>query len=116
MVFVEKNQRVLSHLQDQLDALDAEAEVVCRDALTYLQGPARKFDIVFLDPPYQDKLLAPAMQALEANGWLGKDAFVYAENPAREPLPDIPRGWVLWRQSKAGQVGYYLFRRQRSQD
>ena len=116
VVFVEKNRRALSHLQDQLDVLEAEAEIVSGDALTYLQGSVRKFDIVFLDPPYEEKLLGPAMQALEANGWLGKDAFVYVENPAGETLPDIPRGWALWRESKAGQVGYYLFRRQRLQD
>ncbi len=112
VVFVEKNRRASSQLQDQLDVLGAEAEVVCGDALKFLQGSVRQFDIVFLDPPYQGTLLALAMQALEARGWLGKDAFVYAENPVREPLSDIPPGWVLWRDSKAGQVGYYLFRRQ----
>lgn len=95
VVFVEKNRRASSHLRDQLDVLGAEAEVVCGDALAYLQGPVRKFDIVFLDPPYQSTLLAPAMQELEANGWLGKDAFVYAENPARELLSGIPPGWML---------------------
>ena len=116
VVFVERTRRASSHLQDQLDDLGAEAELVCGDALAYLQGPARKFDIVFLDPPYRDELLAPAMQALEANGWLGKDAFIYAENLVREPLPGIPPGWVLWRDSKAGQVGYYLFRRQQPPD
>ncbi|MCZ6560142.1 MAG: 16S rRNA (guanine(966)-N(2))-methyltransferase RsmD [Gammaproteobacteria bacterium] len=116
VVFVEKNRRVASHLGKQLDELAVDAEVVCADAMDYLQKQPRKFDIVFLDPPYQGKLLEPALRALEANGWLGNDAFIYVENPARESLPDFPPGWVLWRESKAGQVGYYLFRRQHMAD
>jgi 16S rRNA (guanine966-N2)-methyltransferase len=116
VVFVEKNRRASSHLEKQLDELEVDAEVVCADAMDFLQKQPRKFDIVFLDPPYQDELLEPSMKALEANNWLRSDALIYVENPAREQLPDFPPGWVLWRESKAGQVGYYLFRRHHTAD
>ncbi len=116
VVLVEKQQKTAAHLRKQSDKLGGEAEVHCVDALKYLERTAQPFDIVFLDPPYQSGLLAPAIQELEAGGWLGDDAFIYTENPAREPLPDVPSGWTLWRKSKAGQVGYYLFRRQRAPD
>ncbi len=116
VVLVEKQKKAAAHLRKQSDELGGEAEVHCVDALKYLERPAQPFDIVFLDPPYQSGLLAPAIQELEAGGWLGDDAFIYTENPAREPLPEVPSGWTLWRESKAGQVGYYLFRRQRAPD
>jgi 16S rRNA (guanine966-N2)-methyltransferase len=116
VVFVEKNRRALSHLEKQLDELEVDAGVVCADAMDFLQKQPQKFDIVFLDPPYQGELLEPSMRLLEAKNWLRSDALIYVENPAREPLPDFPAGWVLWRESKAGQVGYYLFRRQHTAD
>ena len=115
--FVETDSLLVRSLRTQITRFSADAKIIHEDASAVLEGPvSRQFDIVFLDPPYQSTMLAPAMQALEANDWLGKDALVYAEKPAREPLSGIPPGWVLWRESKAGQVGYYLFRRQQPPD
>ena len=43
--------------------------------------------LLFLDPPYGAGLIAPALSALRAAGWLGPRTLVVAELAAGEPMP-----------------------------
>jgi len=43
--------------------------------------------LVFLDPPYGGNLVAPALSALTAKGWVGPNALIVAEVGAEEPAP-----------------------------
>lgn len=42
-------------------------------------GSGGPFDLVFLDPPYGKKLIAPALASLRAGGWLAPNALLVAE-------------------------------------
>lgn len=112
---VDSEPSVGRHLQQALTRLAATQGVVhVIDAMRYLDGDARQFDIVFLDPPYASNLLQKACDKLAAAGWLAPDAFVYLECPAQQPLPQLPQGWVVHRAKRAGQVGYHLMRAARA--
>jgi 16S rRNA (guanine966-N2)-methyltransferase len=113
VTFVERDRGNAASLREIVAALaPGRATVVEADALPWLATAPRAFDIVFLDPPFADGLLAEAMRLLDARGWLADDAFVYLESPARAGAPALPAGWVLHRTGRAGAVGYHLARRQ----
>lgn len=69
------------------------------------------FDIVFLDPPYGEKLLLPTCFALEEKGLLADPAHIYLESGTELQETELPSGWQLVKRKKAGQVGYYLVKR-----
>ncbi|HKJ76990.1 MAG TPA: 16S rRNA (guanine(966)-N(2))-methyltransferase RsmD [Gammaproteobacteria bacterium] len=109
VVFVERDRRLADQLRANLETLGAEgARVVQQDARTYLKGPCRPFDLVFLDPPFRRGALDALCQELAAGGWLAPGARVYLEHEAEAGPPDLPAGWELLRSKKAGQVGYHL--------
>lgn len=115
-VLVEKDSAVVAALHRSSELLGAAgAKIVHADALDYLSGPTEAFDVVFLDPPYADNLLAPCMQGLAARGWVRPGGFVYLEVREGE-LPDLPVDWQLVRRKSAGQVGYHLARRAENQE
>jgi 16S rRNA (guanine966-N2)-methyltransferase len=87
---------------------NVRAQVVRCDALRWLEGQGRPFDIVFLDPPFADGLLAPACALLAGNGWVHEGSRVYLEAQAGPGLPSLPQGWRLVREQRAGQVAYGL--------
>ena len=106
-----------THLADVAEAsivgsiatLGAErARIVEADALQWLDGPPGRFDIVFLDPPFESGLLAEAFRKLDSGGWLSPSARVYLEGPVKAGPPPLPAGWTLHRSGKAGAVGYHL--------
>lgn len=86
-------------------------ELVQQDALGWLanyQGKA--FDVVFLDPPFDSDYLQKAIQLLGERGCLSDNAHIYLECGQHQSLPDLPEGWALSKEKKAGQVNYYLVR------
>lgn len=82
------------------------------DALRYLEAqPATPFDLVFLDPPFHQNLLAPACTLLEERGWLAPRAWIYCESEAAPSTLGLPANWRLHREKQAGQVYYSLWQR-----
>jgi 16S rRNA (guanine966-N2)-methyltransferase len=43
---------------------------------------------VFLDPPYGQGLIAPALTALDKAGWVAPGALIVAEMGVRDPVPE----------------------------
>lgn len=86
-------------------------QLVRANALDWLaQYQGEPFDLVFLDPPFASDLLQPAIACLHQQQLLSSEACVYIECDAAHPLPQLPPGWQLTKQKKAGQVSYYLIR------
>ena len=85
-----------------------DAQVERADALHYLAGEARPFDIVFVDPPFASDLLGLAAALLEERHWLGAGARIYVECAARDGLPSLLPAWRLLKAKRAGEVGYHL--------
>ncbi|MBK1693138.1 16S rRNA (guanine(966)-N(2))-methyltransferase RsmD [Chromatium weissei] len=83
-------------------------DIVQTDALQWLAGAGRPFDVVFLDPPYSADLLIPTMTLLANNGWVATGARVYLEIASSQNFPTLPAGWELIRDKTAGQVRYGL--------
>lgn len=107
-LLVDKDAAVVSALRSNLTLLAARgAEVVQADARVFLQGPARPFDIVFVDPPYASGLLAESCALLESGGWVKPGGLIYLEVAVDQALP-LPPAWRLLRDKRAGQVGYHL--------
>lgn len=112
VVFVDRERAVIEQLRATLHMLDVSAaEVEQRDALRFLENMPRPFDIVFLDPPFDQDLLPGVCSALENRGWLAPGAFIYLESPAHAGPPVVPPAWSLTKTGRAGEVGYHLARR-----
>lgn len=109
VVFVETNPAAITALKENLALVKAEnGQIIRGDALAFLRGESRNFNVVFLDPPFRRDLLQPALQLLAENGWLAEDARVYLELESEQPLPELPQGWEVLRSKQAGQVAYHL--------
>ncbi len=110
--FVDRHANSLRQIDQHLQALQADnAECRNEDALQWLErgNAGAAWDIVFLDPPFDEGLLEPAARLLEAGNWLAADALVYLEAGVRETAPELPPNWELHREKTAGDVRFSLF-------
>lgn len=110
VVLVESHPAALSQLAAIREKLQAEQVTVLRgDAMRHMASMAGKFNLIFLDPPYQLQLL-PQLLPL-CRRLLEQDGLVYIENDQpfdSEFRPDWLKGWKIIRASKAGVVNYGL--------
>lgn len=84
----------------------ASVELKCADALEFLGSTEERFDVVFLDPPFRGGYwprVAPLLPRCMA-----PDALVYLEGAGE---PEVPAGWELVKQGRAGQVRFQLLKR-----
>jgi 16S rRNA (guanine(966)-N(2))-methyltransferase RsmD len=106
-VAVDRNPGVVRSLEATAAKLGTRAlETHCDDAMAFLARERRRYDVVFLDPPFAatdwSKLIAAAAARL------GDGGVLYVEAGGPVPTPDDLR---LWRCDKAGRVHYHLLRR-----
>lgn len=103
-VIVEKSRTAYHALMENKLALKADnAQIINTDALQFLVNNSQAFDVVFLDPPYQQGLLDKALPLVHQH--LSEDGLVYVE--AEYALVDTPH-WQVLKQGKAGNVFYHL--------
>ncbi|MDX5445685.1 MAG: 16S rRNA (guanine(966)-N(2))-methyltransferase RsmD [Zoogloeaceae bacterium] len=106
VTLVERDPRAAAALRTTAQSLGAsQVEVVRADAVEFARWTSRKFDLVFLDPPYRQGLLEKIEPALER--LLEPDGWLYAES--EHPLTQLGR-WTTIREGRAGQVHFHLMR------
>jgi 16S rRNA (guanine966-N2)-methyltransferase len=106
-VAVDRDPKLVRALEANAAKLGAQAlEIHCADALAFLAGDTRAYDVVFLDPPFAADLWARLLPAVLKR--LTPTGSVYVEAPVPIEPPD---GLAVWRRDKAGQVHYHLLRR-----
>ncbi|WP_456414932.1 RsmD family RNA methyltransferase [Oceanithermus profundus] len=88
-VLVESNPGAVKTLRENAHKLGLSVRVVPESADRFLERSARageRFDVVFLDPPYDQDLAAALARVLEA-GIVGPGGFVILQHPSDLILP-----------------------------
>ena len=119
VTMVDNHSPAVRQLEANRDKFKATNITILRaDALTLARDLAtrgQRFEVIFLDPPYQQDLLAktlPLCAALLADGGM---VYAEAESLLETEGDDVPEwlvGWEAVRADKAGMVYYHLLKPQ----
>ncbi|NUZ06660.1 16S rRNA (guanine(966)-N(2))-methyltransferase RsmD [Piscinibacter koreensis] len=113
VVLIERERRLAARLEEAKARLKAESvRVVNADAITWMaRGAAASVDLVFIDPPFDADLAAPALDAAARIVVPGGFVYLEAASPLdAERLASAGR-YELYRHARAGAVHAHLLRR-----
>ena len=102
-LFVEKNHNVVRTLRANIEKLGVIAQVWeldVRSACQRLQKEGRKFDLIYIDPPYDKGLDREAL--LVAEGLLSEHGLLFVEESSRgkEEWAQLPLRHLHWQRSR----------------
>lgn len=88
--------------------LHKNSAVLQSDAMTFLRNSRKKFDIIFMDPPYSKGLLQKALPlACEV---VNDGGVIVCEHPYGEEMPEAAGRFALYRSYKYGKLGVTVYR------
>ncbi len=110
VVQVENNTTAIKALHKNINKLSADQiTVVQADVCAFLNQQSEPFDLIFLDPPFGQNLIADTCHLLNQQQWLADSAKIYIESERQHPLTGLPDNWQKLKQKQAGHVSYQLF-------
>ena len=99
----------------ELCGLSDRARVRNGDSLAYLRS-GEKFDLVFLDPPYDTGLLEQALQDIAGFDICREHGIIMAESPADAVLPPLAAPYRLYREYRYGRIKLTVYHRQGNEE
>jgi len=114
VVFVEADAHAAAVIRRNLDRIGqvARAEIRVQHVLAavrHLGRQGKRFEIVFLDPPYGRDFTSSTLKAISSSGVLAPGGMVIAEHGYRDEVPARVEDLQLVRQNKYGEVALSFY-------
>lgn len=89
--FVELKRAHLKIIESNLKKakLFEQAEIFNQDVYLYLKNCSKKYDLIFMDPPYEKEMTAEAVELIVKNNLLKKDGLIISEKSAAEEAAEF---------------------------
>lgn len=108
VTFLEKNAEAFKILNKTLRSFPTVSLKAYQiDTLVFLQQTDQQFDIIFLDPPFNQDLITPSLDLIYQRNLLKPEGLIYIES--KEVCELNPEYWTQKKAKQAGLVHYSLF-------
>ncbi len=104
--FVDHSSEALAILKNNTRNIN-NAYVISSDYKKYLKITDKKYDIIFLDPPYHHNLLNKALKFIEEYNLLNKEGLVICEYETENPITNL----TLIKEKKYGPKTIKIFQK-----
>ena len=113
--FVERDARAVAALRANVETLEVAPQTRIeradvRAALDRLARDGATFDVVFLDPPYDEDLVVPTLERLGASPVVAPEALVIAQHLTKRAPPEAVGRLHAYRTRRFGETTLTFFR------
>lgn len=98
---VESDVILIDQLKKQSQQLQAKSHIILDDGLNWVEQNVKKFDIIFLDPPFGFNYIEKSCNLILKKNILTDNGLVYIET---EKSLKLPEGWKIEKQTQTAKV------------
>lgn len=107
-VFIDQSRDAVKIIRENLKTCGFSAPVLQQDALSYLNA-CGKFDLIFVDPPYDAELYEPVLEKINAIDILSDGGIILCEARREKALPEMRAPYFKRREYHYGRVKLGLY-------
>ena len=107
-VFTDSSRTSIQLIRENLKRCGLEGKVLQTDALSYL-ARGEKFDIIFIDPPYDGGLYQAVLERINAVDNLTEGGIIVCEARAGTELPELSAPYFKLRERRYGNVKICIY-------
>lgn len=110
-VLIDKDKRSVEVIKKNISSLGFEdsCEVLNASCFDYIRRSNERFDVIFLDPPYNKGFIEEALGAIIKNGALAPDGIIVLESDNTDFRNEFP-GLEMWKQKRYGRTYITVYR------
>ena len=111
--FVDARTDAVKLIRENLALTDLadRAAVLTADYATVLSSAAEKYDLVFLDPPYETKLLERSLELISQFDILREHGIIICESPQEKILQELSAPYGKYREYRYGKIKVTVYHR-----
>lgn len=104
--FVEQRRDAVALIRDNLRTcgFQEQARVIQGEALSFLSSCKEKFDVIFLDPPYNSGLLESSLEMITRFDILKENGIIVGESAVESPFPTLNEPYETGREYRYGKI------------
>ena len=112
-VFIDADRDAVKIVKENLKTCGFSAPVLQQDALSFLNN-CGKFDLIFIDPPYDAGLYEPVLEKINSVDILSDGGIILCESRRETVLPEMRRPYYKKKEYRYGRVKLSLYAKESS--
>lgn len=110
-VFVDASPQAAAIIRENLATTGflEKSRLTAGDYAGFLSSARERFDIIFIDPPYNTKLMNRALELIGTFDILAENGIIICESDAKSPPPEAPFAYRLHREYRYGRTKVRLY-------
>lgn len=112
-VFIDADRDAVKIVRENLKTCGFSAPVLQQDALSFLNN-CGKFDLIFVDPPYDAGLYGPVLEKINSVDILSDGGIILCESRRETVLPEMRRPYYKKKEYRYGRVKLSLYAKESS--
>ncbi|MBR1455773.1 MAG: 16S rRNA (guanine(966)-N(2))-methyltransferase RsmD [Oscillospiraceae bacterium] len=114
-VFVDESREAVRIVRENLKSCGLQGQVLQEDALVYLRR-CGKFDLIFIDPPYDAQLYEPVLNTINLVDILSDGGIIICEARREKELPELRAPYRKGKEYRYGKVKICIYKKESNTD
>lgn len=110
-VFVDRDREAVRIIKDNLKTCGMKATVLQEDSISFLNH-CGKFDVIFIDPPYDSDLYESALKIINLVDILSEGGIIICEARREKMLPEMTEPYRKRREYNYGKVKICIYNKE----